>query len=90
MRSRYLKNIPFIGFLALLGIVYIWNSHSAEKKLRKIEMLKKDVKESKWKYMQVKKDIMFEGTESRLAKKVSEQEIKKNEDSPIVLKGVEG
>lgn len=87
MKIRYLNNVPFLCFIALLGVIYISNAHSVEKKLRKIEVLKKEVKEEKWKYMEVKTDIIHESTESQLAKKLNDKEIKINDEAPVKLNG---
>jgi len=87
VKIRYLNNVPFLCFIALLGVIYISNAHSVEKKLRKIEVLKKEVKEEKWKYMEVKTDIIHESTESQLAKKLNDKEIKINDEAPVKLNG---
>ncbi len=87
MKIRYLNNVPFLCFIALLGVIYISNAHSVEKKLRKIELLKKEVKEEKWKYMEVQTKIIHESTESQLAKKLNDKEIKINDEAPVKLNG---
>lgn len=38
------KYMRFVLFLAAIGIVYIWNSHYAEKQVSKREKLRKEVK----------------------------------------------
>lgn len=64
------KNLPFIFFLGILGILYIANAHSSEKKMRKIQQMTVDLREYKWKYMAVKSDLMFSSTESEIARRV--------------------
>ena len=39
-------NLPYVCFLTLLAVGYIANSHAAEHNLRKIESLKKEVKDA--------------------------------------------
>ena len=39
------KMMPFVIFLAMLGMVYIANMHFAEKNIRNIDKLNKEVKE---------------------------------------------
>ncbi len=87
MKIRYLNNVPLLCFVAFLGVVYISNAHTVEKKLRKIEVLKKEVKEEKWKYMEVQTEIIHSSTESQLAKKLNDKEIKINDETPVKLKG---
>ncbi|MTI20227.1 hypothetical protein E1176_04270, partial [Fulvivirga sp. RKSG066] len=39
------KYLPYILFIAVVGIFYIGNSHYAEKTVRKIDKLKKEVED---------------------------------------------
>ena len=63
-----LKNLPFVIFLAVLGVIYIGNSQRGERKLMAINKLEKEVKESRWEYMSIKKDLMGKSSPSKLAK----------------------
>lgn len=69
--SLVLKNLPFVLFLVFLTVVYIANAHFAEKQVRQIQSLQKEVKELKRQYNSLKSEIMFE---SRLAE--IEEEVK--------------
>ena len=51
-------------FLGFLTIIYIANTHYAEKQVRQIQTLQKEVKELKRQYNSLKSEIMFK---SRLA-----------------------
>lgn len=62
--SLVLKNLPFVLFLSFLTVIYIANSHYAEKQVRQIQTLQKEVKELKRQYNSLKSEIMFK---SRLA-----------------------
>ena len=62
--SLVLKNLPFVGFLVFLTVIYIANAHLAEKQVRQIQTVQKEVKELKRQYNSLKSEIMFE---SRLA-----------------------
>jgi len=53
--------LRFIIFLALIGMVYIGNSHYAERQVKEIELLEKDVKELKSKYL-LRKSTLSAGT----------------------------
>lgn len=68
-------NLLFIGFLALLGVMYIYNVHSVEGKLRKARVLRKEVKELKWNYMEVSKEMTYKGMESQVAQKLREGDL---------------
>lgn len=64
------QNLPFILFLAVIALVYIANSHLAEKKVRKINKLSKEIKELKWEYLSVKSELMFRSKLSEVSKAV--------------------
>lgn len=66
-----LKNLPFVLFLGFLTVVYIANAHFAEKQVRQIQSLQKEVKELKRQYNSLKSEIMFQ---SRLAEVEDEVE----------------
>jgi len=80
-----LRHTGFIVLLTALGVVYIFNTHSAEGKLRDIATLKKEVADSKSKYQEVKSDINYKSTESQLAKELEKSGFKKLEKTPMVL-----
>ena len=80
-----LKHTGFIILLALLSVVYIFNTHRAERKLRNIASLNKTVEEAKSEYQEVKSDINFKCTETELAKMLETKGLYKNEESPILL-----
>jgi hypothetical protein len=64
------QNLPFILFLAVIALVYIANSHLAEKKVRKINKLSREIKELKWEYLSVKSELMFRSKLSEVSKAV--------------------
>ncbi|WP_291922762.1 FtsL-like putative cell division protein [Chitinophaga sp.] len=82
------QNMPFIGFLAVLALIYIANSHLAEKKIRRINKLGKEIKELKWEYINVKSELMFRSKMSEVSKSVEPLGLKQLSSPPqkIVLK----
>jgi hypothetical protein len=64
------QNMPFILFLSLLALIYIANSHMAEKKIRRINQLGREIKELKWEYLNVKSELMFRSKMSEVSKAV--------------------
>ena len=64
------QNMPFILFLSCLALVYIANSHFAEKKIRNINKLGREIKELRWEYLNVKSELMFRGKMSEVSKAV--------------------
>ena len=66
-------NLPYLCFVGLLAVLYISNAHTAEHNLRKIEVLKKEVKDAESKYISVKKKIMYGSTQSQIEKDVQDK-----------------
>ncbi|MGN7721031.1 FtsL-like putative cell division protein [Chitinophaga sp. 22620] len=64
------RNLPFLLFLAVIALVYIANSHLAEKKVRRINKLSREIKELKWEYLSVKSELMFRSKLSEVSKAV--------------------
>lgn len=75
-------NLPFVCYLALLVIFYIANAHSVEKDLRRIEVLKREVKDSEWQYMSLRKEIMYGSTPTQMEERVKEMGIEMVEEVP--------
>jgi hypothetical protein len=47
------RNMPFVYFLAFLGVIYIAFGHYAERNMRTIAALQDDLQEQRWHYMSV-------------------------------------
>lgn len=62
--------LPFIIFVAFLGMVYISNRHLAENNIRLIDKLGKEVKELSWDFKTTKADLMLKSTQTEVAKLV--------------------
>jgi hypothetical protein len=65
--ERAMKALPFVLYLAFLGMVYIGNRHLAEKNVRDIDKLTKEVKEMSYAYKVTKADLAFKSTLSEVA-----------------------
>jgi cell division protein FtsL len=63
------NNIPFLAFLVLLCVLYIANSHRAIEIQREINAQNKTLKELRWKYMDVKSQLMYVKTETQVIKR---------------------
>jgi hypothetical protein len=69
----------------LLGVVYIFNAHSAERSLRKIDALKKEVKDYQWEHLSLKQELMYGGTQSQLGLKLKDSGLRPLESTPKTL-----
>ena len=80
--------MPFVIFLAMLGMIYIANRHFAEKNIRGIDKLSKEVKELSWDYKTLKADLMLKSTQTEVARQVDTLGLKEPVEPPrkIVVK----
>lgn len=85
------QNRTYILFLSVLAVVYIANNHLAEKKIRKINRLGKEIKELKWEYLYLKSELMFNSKMSEVSKAVEPLGLKEMSTPPqrIMVKGKE-
>ena len=85
--STYLvtRNLPFAAFLALLALIYISNRHLAERTVRKIDHLGKEVKELSWDYKSLSAELMKLTTQTEIAKRADSLGLKESIDPPIKL-----
>lgn len=68
--------LMFVGFLMVLGLLYIANVHSVERKLRQAKSLKEEIKELNYNYMQIKNEIVHKGTQTQIAERVKSAGLK--------------
>jgi hypothetical protein len=72
------RALPFVLFIAFLGMIYIGNRHLAEKNIRKIDKLTKEVKELSWGYKVAKADMAFKSTLDQVAQRTDTLGIKES------------
>lgn len=82
------KQVPFLFFLALLAVLYIYNGHYADKTIRQINRTAKEVKELRYEYIAVKSKVLLQGKQSELVKSdaIKQLGLKELETSPVVLR----
>ena len=66
------KYLPKDLFVIGLGLIYISNTHYAEKTVRKISAMQAEVEDLRADYTTLKADLMFASKQSEVARKVSE------------------
>jgi hypothetical protein len=81
------RALPFILFMALLGMIYIANRNLAERNVRDIDKIGKQVNELSWEYKSVKAKFAFKSTVNEVAKKVAADTLglRQPEQPPQVL-----
>ncbi|MEI6410884.1 MAG: FtsL-like putative cell division protein [Bacteroidota bacterium] len=60
------ENFSYLMFVGFLGVVYIANAHFAEKGVRRIQQLQKEIKELKWQYTSIKSETMYKSMQSQI------------------------
>lgn len=89
--GRYLENddvvklIPFFIYLIIIGIVYITNGNIADKKIREINKLNKELKELRAQYIITKSELMFLSKQSEIAKRTEALGIKESTQQPYLI-----
>ena len=62
------NNIPYIGFVVILCVIYISNSHRAIDMQRELNAKTKELKELRWKDMDTRAQLMQVKTETQIIK----------------------
>ena len=85
--SSYLvaRNLPFAAFVALLGLLYISNRHLAERTVRSIDGLGRDVKELSWDYKSLSAELMKLTTQTEIAKRADTLGLRERTEPPIKI-----
>ncbi len=74
--------LPYIFFLIMLAMIYIANAHWTEKKVRKINALKKEIRELNAHYMSLKSAVIYEATYSKLREQVAGAQLSNDGNFP--------
>ncbi|MBK1440998.1 hypothetical protein JHJ32_13445 [Parapedobacter sp. ISTM3] len=80
--SAFVGYIPFIAFVGLLAIIYIANRHYAERTVREIDRLGREVKEMNWDYKSLSADLMKLTTQTEIAKRADSIGLKERTEPP--------
>jgi len=77
--------LPKILFVMLLGILYIGNTHHAEKTIREINRAQSEVEDLRADYTTLKADVMFASKQSEVARRVRELGLRESIDPPFKI-----
>jgi hypothetical protein len=81
-REKISRHFPFLLFLAFIGVIYIGNSYYAEKNIRRIERLQREVKELRYEHIYIKSLLVSKSRQSAIAKDLSNKGIKESTVPP--------
>lgn len=79
------RNFRFFLFLSLLAVIYIYNGHYADKTVRKITKVNKELRDMEFEYKALKSEVLFQSKQSELAKAVAPFGLKELNTPPIVI-----
>jgi hypothetical protein len=74
--------LPFILFLAFLGMIYIANRHFAERNIRDIDKITKEVKDLSYDYKTTKAELAYKSTLTEVAKRADTLGIRESVQPP--------
>ncbi len=79
------KYLPKVIFVVALGVIYVWNSHYAEKANRKIDKLETEVEDLRADVTTLEADYMFSSKQSEVAKKVKAIGLEESKEPPYKI-----
>ena len=80
------RNLPFVYFLAALGMIYIANAHFAEKSMREIQGMQRVIEEQRWKSMSVQAELKQKSLRSEVARMVAADGLITGTEAPELIK----
>ena len=81
-RDKFMKAMPFIIFLMVLGVIYITNIFHVERTKRQIDDLEEEIRELRYEYISSRSKLMYESKPSEIAEKLKEAGIGESLDPP--------
>lgn len=79
------KNFPFFLFLSFLAVIYIYNGHYADKTVRNINAVNRELDELNYEYKTLKSEVMFRSKQSELSREVEKYGLKELTTPPVIL-----
>jgi hypothetical protein len=81
-KDMLMKVMPYIFFLTLIALVYIANSYYAERTIRDIDAISKELKTLRTEYITGKSELMVVSKQSEVARSVAPQGLKEPVEAP--------
>lgn len=90
-KEDLLQTMPFMLFLTLLAVVYIANNYMAEKTLRKIDAVDKEIQTLRSEHISLKSELNFLSNQSAVARSVEPYGIRESIVAPkkIIVQNTE-
>ena len=81
-KDMLVKVMPYIFFLTLIALVYIANSYYAERTIRDIDAVSRELKTLRTEYITGKSELMIVSKQSEVARAVAPQGLKEPVEAP--------
>ena len=81
-KGKFMRAMPFIIFLMILGVVYISNIFHVERAKRQIDNLEEELRELRYEYISSRSKLMYESKPSEIVIKLKETGIGESMDPP--------
>ena len=84
------KYLPKVVFAVVLGVIYVWNTHYAERTTRKINKLETEVEDLRADVTTLEAEYMYGSKQSEVAKKVKALGLVESKEPPYKIVADEG
>ncbi|MAW65335.1 MAG: hypothetical protein CMD18_03975 [Flavobacteriales bacterium] len=81
----FFKNLPFVGFLTLLGVLYITNSYYLEETVRDIEIIKNKINDQNNEFVITKTQVSIKGQRNEVVNKVFSLGLEESKNPPFQM-----
>ena len=79
------KYLPKVAFLVVMGLVYVWNTHYAERSIRQINQLETEVESLRADVTTMEAEVMYGSKQSEVAKKVKALGLVESKEPPCKI-----
>ena len=80
-----LSNLVYFLFIGFLAILYIGNAHLAERNVRNIQELQRDIREMRWSFMSLQSENMYNSLRSEVVDRVKDDGLRLHRGKPIKI-----
>jgi hypothetical protein len=81
-KKKVVRLLPFILYLTFLALLYIANTYYAERKVREIADIRREMKELRYEYITTKSELMHNTKQTEIAKHLSKYGIEESTQPP--------
>lgn len=80
-----INNLLFFLFLGFLATIYIANAHYAERNVRKIQLLQKEIKDLRWEFRSIQANNMYQRKRSEIFERVKTDNLRSSSEEIKII-----